>query len=139
MEPVQVPTKRPVRGSKPTVSSVRAGPPPGHGVHHYVFVVHALDVEHTGATADSTPAYVGFTMFGVPKLYGGEAKAKAMWKYHRMSGYVLLPLLMATTISATKTDYNQNVLGLKLWAMILIMVLMIVGIYPRIKKQKLGL
>ena len=43
---------------------VGAGPPPGHGVHHYVFVVHALDVEHTGATADSMPAYVGFTMFG---------------------------------------------------------------------------
>ena len=43
---------------------VGAGPPPGHGPHRYVFVVHALDVEHTGATADSMPAYVGFTMFG---------------------------------------------------------------------------
>jgi len=43
---------------------VGAGPPPGHGVHHYIFTVHALDVEHTGASADSMPAYVGFTMFG---------------------------------------------------------------------------
>jgi Raf kinase inhibitor-like YbhB/YbcL family protein len=43
---------------------VGAGPPPGHGPHRYVFAVHALDVEHTGATVDSTPAYVGFTMFG---------------------------------------------------------------------------
>ncbi len=43
---------------------VGAGPPPGHGPHRYVFAVHALDVEKTGATVDSMPAYVGFTMFG---------------------------------------------------------------------------
>src|SRR5688572_13299116 len=43
---------------------VGAGPPPGHGPHRYVFAVHALEVEHTGADASSTPAYVGFTMFG---------------------------------------------------------------------------
>jgi Raf kinase inhibitor-like YbhB/YbcL family protein len=41
-----------------------AGPPPGHGPHRYVFAVHALDVEHTGAEASATPAFVGFTMFG---------------------------------------------------------------------------
>ena len=43
---------------------VGAGPPPGHGPHRYVFAVHALDVEKTGATVDSMPAYVGFTMYG---------------------------------------------------------------------------
>ena len=43
---------------------VGAGPPPGHGPHRYVFAVHALDVEHTGADAGASPAYVGFTMFG---------------------------------------------------------------------------
>ncbi|KAI1846494.1 hypothetical protein JX265_004983 [Neoarthrinium moseri] len=82
---------------------------------------------------------IGFTMFATPKLYGGEAKAKKIWKYHRTSGYVLFLFLQATVISATKTDYNVGVLGLKLWAFILISVLLIVGIYPRIKKQKLGL
>ncbi|KAI2634272.1 eukaryotic cytochrome b561-domain-containing protein [Hypomontagnella submonticulosa] len=81
---------------------------------------------------------VGFTMFAVPQLYGGEAKAKSIWKYHRSSGYVLLLLLCATITSATQTDYNIAVLGLKLWAMIVIVVLMIIGIFPRIKKQKLG-
>ncbi|KAI0395969.1 eukaryotic cytochrome b561-domain-containing protein [Xylariaceae sp. FL0594] len=81
---------------------------------------------------------VGFTMFATPALYGGEANAKKIWKYHRMNGYVILLLIAVTVTSATETDYNKNVLGLKLWAMIVIFVLMIVGVYPRIKKQKLG-
>ncbi|KAK9769395.1 putative Eukaryotic cytochrome b561-domain-containing protein [Seiridium cardinale] len=82
---------------------------------------------------------VGLTMYATPKLYGSEARAKSIWKYHRISGYVLFLFLQATVISATQTDYNFNVLGLKLWAFILISVLIIVGVYPRIKKQKLGL
>jgi len=28
--------------------------------------------------------------------FGGGARAKAIWKYHRLSGYVLLPLLLVT-------------------------------------------
>ena len=47
-----------------TVGFIGAGPPRGTGVHRYVFVVHALDVEHTGADANASPAFVGFTMFG---------------------------------------------------------------------------
>ncbi|KAI4599227.1 hypothetical protein KJ359_002186 [Pestalotiopsis sp. 9143b] len=82
---------------------------------------------------------VGFTMYATPKLYGSEAKAKSIWKYHRVSGYVLFLFLQATVISATQTDYNFNVLGLKLWAFVLISVLIIIGVYPRIQKQKLGL
>lgn len=34
----------------------------GGGAHRYVFVVHALDVESIGIPADSTPAFLGFTM-----------------------------------------------------------------------------
>jgi len=29
--------------------------------------------------------------------FGGGAKAKAIWKYHRLSGYLLLPFFLATT------------------------------------------
>jgi hypothetical protein len=102
-----------------------------HSVHGYLGIISSawIIVQYV----------VGFTMFGIPKLYGGEAKAKKIWKYHRFSGYVLLLFLLATVISATETDYNKNVLGLKLWAFILIAVLLIIGVYPRIKKQKLGL
>jgi Raf kinase inhibitor-like YbhB/YbcL family protein len=41
-----------------------AAPPPGHGTHRYVFVVHALDVDTIGVPADATPALLGFTMAG---------------------------------------------------------------------------
>lgn len=113
------------------VNKIRNNGPHFHSVHGVLGVIASLYM--------ATQYFVGFTMFGVPKLYGGEANAKKMWKYHRMSGYVLLPLLLATVTSATQTDYNLNVLGLKRWAFILISVLVVIGVYPRIKKQKLGL
>ncbi|KAK6955601.1 hypothetical protein Daesc_003243 [Daldinia eschscholtzii] len=101
-----------------------------HSVHGYLGVIASFWL--------LAQYLVGFTMFATPKLYGGEAKAKSIWKYHRSSGYVLLLFLAATVISATQTDYNLNVLGLKLWATIVISVLLVIGVFPRIRKQKLG-
>ncbi|HET9546725.1 MAG TPA: YbhB/YbcL family Raf kinase inhibitor-like protein [Desertimonas sp.] len=46
------------------VGYVGAGPPPGHGPHRYFVVVHAVDVEHLDVSADSTPAVLGFNLFG---------------------------------------------------------------------------
>ncbi|KAH6891213.1 eukaryotic cytochrome b561-domain-containing protein [Thelonectria olida] len=81
---------------------------------------------------------VGFTMWATPALYGGEHNAKSIWKYHRYSGYLVFLLLLATVVSAVDTDYNKNVLKLKLWATALLAVLVVLGIFPRIQKQKLG-
>jgi Raf kinase inhibitor-like YbhB/YbcL family protein len=41
---------------------IGAAPPAGHGPHRYFITVHALDVEDLGLPADSTPAYLGFTV-----------------------------------------------------------------------------
>ncbi|EME18038.1 YbhB/YbcL family Raf kinase inhibitor-like protein [Rhodococcus triatomae] len=42
-----------------------AAPPQGHGDHRYIYAVTALDVETIdGLTADSTPAFLGFNLFG---------------------------------------------------------------------------
>lgn len=81
---------------------------------------------------------VGFTMWATPALYGGEHQAKAIWKYHRYSGYLVFLLLLATVVSAVDTDYNKNVLKLKLWATALLAILIVLGIFPRIQKHKLG-
>ena len=42
---------------------VGAAPPPGHGRHHYYFVVHAVDVDSLGIDKDATPAFLGFNLF----------------------------------------------------------------------------
>ncbi|MCW0215034.1 MAG: YbhB/YbcL family Raf kinase inhibitor-like protein [Pseudonocardia sp.] len=40
-----------------------AAPPPGHGPHRYITVVHAVDVESLGIPADARPAFLGFNLF----------------------------------------------------------------------------
>ncbi|EOI53637.1 YbhB/YbcL family Raf kinase inhibitor-like protein [Enterococcus gilvus] len=41
-----------------------AAPPKGHGVHHYFLTVWALDIERVLIPEESTPAFLGFNMFG---------------------------------------------------------------------------
>ncbi|KAF1985849.1 hypothetical protein K402DRAFT_421773 [Aulographum hederae CBS 113979] len=83
-------------------------------------------------------AIVGFTQYFVPQIYGGVDNAKKIYKYHRMSGYVILTLGLATVCAATQTDFNKGVLGIQLWAVIVASVLVLIGVLARVKKQKLG-
>ncbi|GAB7352229.1 hypothetical protein MBLNU459_g2703t1 [Dothideomycetes sp. NU459] len=83
-------------------------------------------------------ALIGFTQYFVPALYGGEDNAKKLYKYHRVGGYLILVLLLATVAAATQTDFNKNVLQMQLWAVIVASVITLIGILPRIKKQKFG-
>lgn len=43
---------------------IGAAPPKGHGVHHYFLTVWALDIDKVEIPEDSTPAFLGFNMFG---------------------------------------------------------------------------
>lgn len=43
-----------------------------------------------------TQALIGVAQFYTPGLLGGEGKAKRLYKWHRMSGYLLLILLFVT-------------------------------------------
>ena len=81
---------------------------------------------------------IGFTQYFVPQIYGGEENAKKLYKYHRVSGYFIFLMLLATVAAATQTDYNKNVLKIKLWAVIVAAVITLIGVLPRVKKQKFG-
>lgn len=48
-------------------------------------------------------------------------------------------MMLATVAAATQTDFNLSTLDIKLWAVLVTSVLVVVGVVPRIKKQKLGL
>jgi hypothetical protein len=81
---------------------------------------------------------VGFTQYFVPRVYGGVDNAKAIYKWHRMSGYVILVMMLVTVSAATQTSYNSDVLDIKLWAVLVSSILILIGVLPRIKKQKFG-
>lgn len=102
-----------------------------HSAHGYLGVISAIVI--------LLQYFVGFTMWATPQLYGGERGAKTIWKYHRYSGYLILMLLLVTVCYATGTDYNKNVLKIKPWATIILSLLIFVGVFPRIQKQKLGI
>ncbi|KAM3080125.1 hypothetical protein ACMFMF_003535 [Clarireedia jacksonii] len=82
---------------------------------------------------------VGVTQYFTPSLYGSVANAKSIYKYHRAFGYVIFVLMLATVSAATWTTFNVNVLKIKGWAVIVSSVLILLGVVPRIKKQKFGL
>ena len=42
---------------------IGAAPPPGHGVHHYWTVVHAVDVPSLDIPAEGSCAFLGFNLF----------------------------------------------------------------------------
>jgi hypothetical protein len=84
-------------------------------------------------------ALVGFTQYYTPALYGGVENAKAVWKYHRGSGYVVLTLGLATVCASSWTDFSKKVLHVEHWAVIVASVLVLVGVVPRIKLHKFGI
>ena len=84
-------------------------------------------------------AAVGATAFLAPRaVYGSVANAKATYKYHRASGYVVLTMGLVTVCLATGTTFNA-VLEMRLWTLVVASVIVLVGMLPRVQKGKLGL
>jgi general stress protein CsbA len=81
---------------------------------------------------------VGATQFFFPQLYGSVDNAKKVYKYHRAFGYVLIAIALATIAAATQTYYIKNFIHIQLWAVLVASVLLLAGVYARVKKQKLG-
>ncbi|TGZ81736.1 hypothetical protein EX30DRAFT_330874 [Ascodesmis nigricans] len=82
---------------------------------------------------------VGVTQYYVPAVYGSVDNAKAMYKYHRVCGYIILTLVLINVVLASKTPYAGKILGIKTWATVVGAVFVLLGILPRIKKKKVQL
>ncbi|KAF2031036.1 hypothetical protein EK21DRAFT_99979 [Setomelanomma holmii] len=84
-------------------------------------------------------SFIGFTQYYVPQLYGSVDNAKSLYKYHRVAGYVIATLGLATICAASWTTYSLNVAHIQHWAVIVASVLVLVGVVPRIRVSKFGL
>lgn len=82
--------------------------------------------------------FVGFTMWATPALYGGQARAKSVWKYHRFSGYAILILLLATVCTASDTAFVHNVLKVGLPTLAVPCAMVLIGTLPRMHMYKFG-
>ncbi|KAI8994995.1 eukaryotic cytochrome b561-domain-containing protein [Pilobolus umbonatus] len=50
----------------------------------------------------------GITIGYVPQLFGSVTKAKKLWKYHRIMGYVLITLIWTTAQLGVRAEYMYN-------------------------------
>ncbi|KAK3948844.1 eukaryotic cytochrome b561-domain-containing protein [Pseudoneurospora amorphoporcata] len=102
-----------------------------HSLHGYLGVI-------TGTLLFAQYMF-GIGIWLVPGIFGGEEKAKALWKYHRYGGYLLLVLVLATIGAAADTDYSKGVLKIEGWTFGLGIALVVVGVFPRVQLRKLGI
>ncbi|EEH08641.1 conserved hypothetical protein [Histoplasma capsulatum G186AR] len=83
-------------------------------------------------------AAVGVAQYFFPVIiFGSVDNGKKIYKYHRVSGYVVFVLELATVAAATQTDYNKSTLHIQLWAVLVASVLVLGGVGARVKRQKM--
>lgn len=107
-----------------------------HGAPHFTSAHGRLGLATYAVLA--LQALVGFTQYFTPGLYGGVDRAKRVYKWHRALGYVILLLLLATVAAATQTETGRDFLELRLWAVLGAAGLVLLGVLPRVKKEKFG-
>ncbi|CAI2178272.1 1097_t:CDS:2 [Funneliformis geosporum] len=78
----------------------------------------------------------GSTLVNFPGVVGGVVKAKAMYKYHRFSGYLLLAFIWLTALGGTQNAWVKAQFD-HLWVWLLATGMVFVGTVGRIKSNKL--
>ncbi|ORY77809.1 eukaryotic cytochrome b561-domain-containing protein [Protomyces lactucae-debilis] len=105
-----------------------------HGAAHYTTWHGKFGL--TTALLLSTQVLVGAGMFWLPNWLGGETKAKALYKYHRAFGYVLSALVLTTVTLGTQSDWFLGKIRV-LWVWLLFDALILAGLAPRIRPNKM--
>ncbi|ODQ54702.1 hypothetical protein SAICODRAFT_17699 [Saitoella complicata NRRL Y-17804] len=80
-------------------------------------------------------ALVGVVQYFLPNLIGGVDNGKKLYKYHRVGGYVVLGMVLVTAVLGTQTDWIRSLWDVR-WVWIVAVVLILVGIVPRINPHK---
>lgn len=84
-------------------------------------------------------ALVGVAQYFLPaQIFGSVQNGKRVYKYHRVSGYVVLLLQLATIAAATQTTFNREAWHVRLWTVLVAALLVVAGVGARIKKHKMA-
>jgi hypothetical protein len=75
-------------------------------------------------------------MFYFPQVFGSVAKGKAVWKYHRASGYVVWSLVLVNCVLGTQSDWFLGVWNIT-WVWVTFAVLAFLGVVSRIRLSKM--
>ncbi|KAH8552820.1 eukaryotic cytochrome b561-domain-containing protein [Umbelopsis sp. PMI_123] len=77
----------------------------------------------------------------VPSAFGGTSQAKALWKYHRVSGYVVLALVWITAQLGAHAEFMVNNFPVPslMWLYWISLTLVAVGIIKKTDVNKWGL
>ncbi|KIM49302.1 hypothetical protein M413DRAFT_21550 [Hebeloma cylindrosporum] len=73
-------------------------------------------------------------------LFGGGLKAKALWKYHRLSGYLLFPALMFTLhLGGARSNWSSkySVWIIRFMAFTVGPVAVVIGVFSRMRTSKM--
>ncbi|KAF9792477.1 hypothetical protein BJ322DRAFT_1102980 [Thelephora terrestris] len=73
------------------------------------------------------------------KLFGGGTKAKSIWKYHRLSGYILFPLLILTSSFGGWSQWamNHSLFSTRIIAYTLSPFILLISVLFRIRPSKM--
>jgi len=83
----------------------------------------------------------GLSVWFGGRVFGGGAKAKGVWKYHRLSGYLLFPMLLLTAAigggSSTWTSTNVNG-GVRILLYAIAPIVIFLGVWSRMRTTKMN-
>jgi len=83
----------------------------------------------------------GFSVWFGGRAFGGGMKAKGVWKYHRVSGYLLFPLfLMTAAVGGNYSDWAASVVGVGVRVLLYTIapIVILLGLWSRVRVSKMN-
>jgi hypothetical protein len=77
-------------------------------------------------------------MFYFTKVFGSVSKGKAIWKYHRASGYFVWTLILVNSVLGTQSTWFIGVWD-NTWIWVVLAILAFAGVATRIRFAKMKL